>query len=124
MKICFPVLSRNSLKSEVNSHFGSTKDFLVYDTADNSHIFLSNSDASHAHGQCQPLKALAGNKIDMAIVGGLGGGALMKLNDMGIRVFRATGLTVEANLESHEKGLLEEISLDGTCQEHHGCHKN
>ena len=118
MKICFPIVKNDGLKSEVNGHFGSTKDFLIYDTDNSSFDIKTNKDAGHVHGMCQPLKALDGVKVDVVVVGGIGAGALMKLNAIGIKVLRAGQATVEENLSSHSNGMLEEIQVNGACAGH------
>ncbi|UCC61082.1 MAG: MFS transporter, partial [Dehalococcoidia bacterium] len=51
------------------------------------------------HGQCSPLQALDGNLIDAIIVGGIGAGAINKLNTMGIKVYQANQGTVKTNLD-------------------------
>jgi len=122
MKICFPILEDKGLKSPVNSHFGSTKEFLIYDTDKNSFETVQNLDAGHVHGACQPLKALDGRKVEAIILGGIGTGALLKLNAMGVKVFRASASLVEDNLKNYRDGHLVEITPDGACAGHGDCH--
>jgi predicted Fe-Mo cluster-binding NifX family protein len=54
------------------------------------------------------------------VVGGIGTGALMKLQGQGIRVFRAVEGSVSDNLELLKSGKLPEFSADMTCAGHHG----
>lgn len=122
MKICFPILEDKGLQSPVNSHFGSTKEFLIYDTDNNSFETVCNSDAGHTHGACQPLKALDGKKVDAVVLGGIGTGALLKLNAMGVRVFRSSTSLVEDNLKQYRDGHLVEITPGGACAGHGNCH--
>jgi predicted Fe-Mo cluster-binding NifX family protein len=121
MKICFPILADKGLESPVNNHFGSTRKFLIYDLDSGSFETVENSDAGHVHGACQPLKALDGKKVDAVVLGGIGRGALLKLNAMGIRVFRASTALVEDNLKLYRDGRLVEISAEGTCAGHGTC---
>lgn len=120
MKIAFPVIEDRGLESPVYSHFGSAPLFMVLDSATDAFEALSNTDAHHTHGQCQPLKALGGTAVDMVVVGGIGAGALMKMQGQGIRVFRAVEGSVAENLELLKSGRLPEFSANMTCAGHHG----
>lgn len=122
MKICFPIIEDKGLQSSVNNHFGSTKEFLIYDTDKKSFETVRNLDAGHIHGACQPLKALDGKRVDAVILGGIGTGALLKLNATGVKVFRASTSLVEDNLKSYCDGHLVEITPDGACAGHGDCH--
>lgn len=120
MRIAFPVIEDRGLESPIYSHFGSAPFFMVLDSANDALEALSNTDAHHIHGQCQPLKALGGTAVDMVVVGGIGAGALMKMQDQGIRVFRAVEGSVAENLDLLKSGKLPEFSANMTCSGHHG----
>lgn len=121
MKICFPIIEENGLKSVVNNHFGSTEIFLIYDTDTKTHSTVKNADTEHAHGACQPLKALNGQKVDAVVLGGIGRGALLKLNAIGIKVLRTSLPSVEENIELLQNGKLTEIKPEETCTGHGEC---
>ncbi|MBA4395051.1 MAG: diguanylate cyclase [Desulfobacca sp.] len=124
MKIAFPVNENRGLESPVFSHFGSAPFFVVLDSSNGLVDTIGNTDIHHMHGQCQPLKALGGTSVDMVVVGGIGAGALMKMQGLGIRVFRAVEGNVGENLELLKTGKLPEFSTDMTCAGHqsgHGC---
>jgi predicted Fe-Mo cluster-binding NifX family protein len=124
MKIAFPVQVNEGLESQVYGHFGSAPSFVILDSTSGEFETIGNSDAHHAHGQCQPMKALAGNAVDAIVVGGIGGGALMRLQAQGVRVFRAVEGSVKQNLEFIKSGKLPEFSANMTCAGHHdqgGC---
>jgi predicted Fe-Mo cluster-binding NifX family protein len=118
MKICFPVLNTNGLESEVYGHFGSAPSFIVVETDTNKVSTINNSDQHHAHGACNPLKALDNQKIDAVVVGGIGGGALNKLNLQGIRVFQAKAQTVRENIALLKAKNLPEFTLQQCCPGH------
>jgi len=99
MKICFPTETLQGLESRVYEHFGSTPGFVIVDTESKSVQEINNNDLHHAHGMCQPLKALGAREVDAVAVGGIGMGALMKLQAQGIRVFRVTQGTVGQNVQ-------------------------
>jgi len=120
MKICFPVESDKGLESEVYGHFGSAPVFIVFDTELKSFNIINNQNLGHGHGMCNPLKALDGNKVDAIIVGGIGAGAINKLNSMGIKVYRAVQGTVQANIKLFENNTMSEISVDNACGGHTG----
>ena len=120
MKICFPTSTLEGLESQVYGHFGSAPSFVILDSTSGEYQTISNTDAHHAHGQCQPMKALAGNPVDAVVVGGIGGGALMRLQSQGVRVFRAVEGSVKQNLEFILSGKLPEFSVNMTCAGHHG----
>ena len=118
MKIAFPTQENKGLDSQVYSHFGSAYYFVVVDTEDNSTEIIENPDRDHLHGQCQPLKALNGRRMDAVIVGGIGGGALRKLSMEGIKTYRAAEGSVQDNLELLTSGKLPEFTPSQTCGGH------
>jgi len=120
MKICFPVESDKGLDSEVFDHFGSAPMFVVFDTEAKSIDTIKNLDLSHDHGMCSPLKALGGKMVDIIVVGGIGAGAITKLNGMGIKVYKASKGTVHNNIELFENNTMPEITLEHACDRHAG----
>lgn len=119
MKVCVPINENEGLNSPVCGHFGSAPAFLLADTESDSCEVISNNNSHHAHGMCQPLQALAGASPDAVIVGGIGMGALLKLNAAGIRVFLAAAPTVAENLTALREGRLAEARPESACG-HHG----
>lgn len=124
MQICIPVLEDRGLDSRVSSHFGSAPAFMIVDTDSGACRVIGNRNEHHAHGMCQPLAALAGEAVDGIIVGGIGMGALVKLQAAGITVFRATQPTVAETIAAFKDGLLEPVGQDGACASHHGHHQH
>ena len=121
MKVCFPVMNVQALESEVYGHFGSAPAFILVDTDKRDSFAINNNDQHHAKGMCSPLRALAGHEIDCVVVGGIGGGALMKLNQAGIIVYKAMGSTVKDNLVLLGEGKLPVFQPGHVCAGHsHG----
>ncbi|MBI4765948.1 MAG: NifB/NifX family molybdenum-iron cluster-binding protein [Deltaproteobacteria bacterium] len=118
MRIAFPVMEDQGLESTVYGHFGSAPHFMVLDIGSGALEAIKNSDAHHEHGQCQPIKALGQTTVDMVVVGGIGAGALMKLQQEGIRVFRAVEGNVSQNLALLKSGKLPEFAANMTCAGH------
>jgi len=122
MKICFPVESDKGLESDVFGHFGSAPRFVVFDTESKAINTINNQDLGHVHGMCNPLKALDGKRVDTIIVGGIGAGAINKLNEMGIKVYKASKGTVQDNIKLFETNTMSEMTLAQTCSAHaDGC---
>jgi len=120
MKICFSVESDQGLESEVCGHFGSAPVFIVFNTETKLIDTINNQDLGHSHGMCNPLKALGGEKVDAIVVGGIGAGAINKLNILGIKVFRATQGTVQDNIELFNNNIMPEFTIDHACGGHGG----
>lgn len=120
MKVCFAVQKDEGMDSAVYGHFGSAPAFVVVDTERQSIDTVSNKDMIHAHGACNPIMALGGQNVDAIIVGGIGGGALMKLNAAGIKVYGSMAGTIKGNLDLLMTKRLPELSMENTCAGHQG----
>lgn len=121
MNLCIPVETDQGLDSRVCAHFGSAPKFCIVDTDTMETRTIANANQNHAHGMCQPVQALAGEKIDGIVVGGIGRGALMKLNAAGLQVFRTPYATAKETLDAFKTGTLEVFSADHVCGGHgHG----
>jgi predicted Fe-Mo cluster-binding NifX family protein len=127
MIICIPVEKDDGLDSAVCAHFGSAPFFLMVDTETRSARSIPNSDTHHAHGMCHPVAALGGEKVDGIVVGGIGMGALNKLNAAGFQVFQSQSGTARETIEAFTSGKLPVFTPQKTCGGHagghgHGCH--
>lgn len=120
MKVCFPIVKDEGMESKVYNHFGSAPYFMIYDTEKNDAKLIENQDLHHAHGMCQPLKALNGETVDAILVGGIGAGALMKLNAQGVKVYKVEKETVSQNINLIKNKKLAEFTINNSCQ-HHDC---
>ena len=118
MRVAFPVQHDIGINSVVFNHFGSAPVFVVVDQPTNDVASISNGDQHHAHGACNPMKALDNQKINVVVVGGIGAGALAGLNRMGIRVHRSMAPTIRENLALLGAGTLPVIEPHGTCAGH------
>lgn len=118
MKVCFPVLHAKGFDSEIYGHFGSAPAFIIVETDTNNITTISNKDQHHAHGACNPLKALNNQNVDAIVVGGIGAGALSRLNQLGIKVFQARALTIKENIAMFKTRNLPEFTLSHCCPGH------
>lgn len=120
MKVCIPVQENKGLDSIVYDHFGSAPIFLIYDSESSQIKAINNGDLHHVHGKCQPLRALNGEAIDALLVGGIGAGALMKLNAQGVKAYRVVNGTAAQNIELLKNKQLGEFTVTNSCN-HHNC---
>ena len=118
MKICFPVQKDDGIESAVFNHFGSAPFFVVVDTDTNGLSTINNRDQHHTHGACNPMKALDNQKVDAIVVGGIGAGALTRLNQMGIIVHRSAAATIRENVALFASRKLPTLTLQGCCGGH------
>lgn len=122
MKIAFPSQEDLGIESRIYNHFGSAGFFIIVDTETGTIKSSANPDVDHQHGQCQPLKALGGNKVDAVAVCGIGKGALVKLQNSGVKVFRAAEGSVGENLDLFKSGRLPVFEAAHTCAGHETGH--
>ncbi|HME44025.1 MAG TPA: NifB/NifX family molybdenum-iron cluster-binding protein [Syntrophorhabdales bacterium] len=122
MKVCFAVQRDDGVESLVYGHFGSAPAFIVVDTeAADAAVTVNNRDLNHAHAACNPIQAIGGLKPDAVVVGGIGAGAINRLNAEGVRVYRAAAETVQQNLDLLKENKLPELSVQNACAGHaHG----
>ncbi len=118
MKICIPINSDQGLQSEVCMHFGSAPMFSIVDTETRICRVIPNRNQHHSHGMCTPLASLASESIDGIVVGGIGMGALMKLNAANIPVYRAGHATVEETVAAFNRRTLAPVQPGMACAGH------
>ncbi|MBU2513611.1 NifB/NifX family molybdenum-iron cluster-binding protein [bacterium] len=132
MKVCLPVEMDKALESQVSDHFGSATCFMVFDEESGELKPHENTNIDHEPGQCNPLSSFGENIPDIVIVKGMGAGALKKLMEAGVKVFRAEADTIKENLDIlTSRGLLRFTPQDAcsghdhqnnneSCGHHHG----
>jgi predicted Fe-Mo cluster-binding NifX family protein len=120
MRICIPTETNNGKNAMVCQHFGSAPFFTIYDSEKNSIEIIDNVQHNHVHGACQPMMALTGKKIDAVITGGMGPRAIQKLNEAGIKTFRANEGNVDEIIKKVIDNKLQELTLNNAC-DHHSC---
>jgi predicted Fe-Mo cluster-binding NifX family protein len=118
MKIAFPTQENKGLESSVYNHFGSAPFFIVVDVDNDDLAVLDNQDLGHEHGNCQPLAAIGSTTVDAVVVGGIGGGALKKLMEANVKIYRAVEGTVSENLSLFKDKKLPAFAMDHTCRGH------
>jgi predicted Fe-Mo cluster-binding NifX family protein len=119
MNICIPVEENKGLQSPVCPHFGSAPMFMMVDTDSGTCRAINNQNQEHAHGMCTPLASLQNERIDGMVVGGIGMGALNKLNAANIQVYVSDYSTVAETVGAFKAGTLE-LMRPGMACGHHG----
>jgi predicted DNA-binding protein (UPF0251 family)/predicted Fe-Mo cluster-binding NifX family protein len=123
MNLCIPVTEDLGLKSPVCAHFGSAPIFMIVDTESESCRAIQNSNQHHGHGMCTPLASLQGERIEGMAVGGIGMGALTKLQASGIQVFMSEHASVAETVAAFKAGTLRPMTPGNACAHHaHGSH--
>ncbi|MEW5910098.1 MAG: NifB/NifX family molybdenum-iron cluster-binding protein [Thermodesulfobacteriota bacterium] len=115
MKVAIPVVNDEGVESEVFGHFGSAPSFIFVDLNSGNITSIKNNDQHHSHGACNPMKALNDTHVDAIVVGGIGGGALNRLNQMGIAVYQAQSKTVKENIALLKTAQLPRFLQSGCC---------
>jgi predicted Fe-Mo cluster-binding NifX family protein len=118
MKVCFAVQKDDGIESVVYGHFGSAPAFIVVDTEIDKAVTVNNRDLNHVHGACNPIQAIGGLKVDAVVVGGIGAGAINRLNAEGVKVYRSAAETVKQNLALFKESKLPELSVLNACGGH------
>jgi predicted Fe-Mo cluster-binding NifX family protein len=120
MKLCVPTETNEGKEARVYGHFGSAPYFTIVDTEKDAVEVIDNVHQHHSHGMCQPMNALAGKEIDAVVTGGMGARAVQRLNEGGIKAYRAIPGTVAELVGQFIQGGLEEITINNACAQH-GC---
>jgi predicted Fe-Mo cluster-binding NifX family protein len=120
MKVGFAVHSDEGIESKVYDHFGSAPAFIIIDTDTKDPVRVDNKNLNHVHGACNPIMALDGRSVNAMVVGGIGAGAINKLNAMGVKVYAAAAPTVRENLDLLIENKLQELSVQNACRAHQG----
>ena len=118
MRIAIPVAEYRGLESPVYGHFGSAPVFALVDSETMGVEPIGNRDHGHVHGACNPMKALDNQQVDAIVVGGIGAGALSRLNQMGIIVHQSQAATVRDNLALFTSRKLPVLTAQGCCGGH------
>ncbi len=121
MKICIPTDSSAGLAAHAHGHFGSAPFFTVVDTSTSDVEVISNQRARHAHGQCDPLRALQSHRLDAVVCKGMGRRALEKLNHAGVSVLLVQRVRVSDIVDAVNGGEATQLTAAHACQGHqHG----
>ena len=108
MKIAFATNGKN-LESEVVLHFGRAKNFLIFDTENESFEVFENPEIG---GEELPPDFLAKQGVEAVIAFSLGPRAFEKFKNYKIEVFKAIEGTILENIEKFKEGKLKNLSKE------------
>lgn len=117
-KIAIPSMNDSGLESDVCYHYGSCEYFTIVDVEDKdieSVKTISNLSPEIEHNCAAPSKILESNNVNAVLVAGIGGRPLMSLAEKNIKVFAGITGKVSNAVEDYNNGLLQELSMNGTC---------
>lgn len=87
-------------------HFGSAPFFTLVDTETDKVDVVPNTDQGHAEGECDPLRSLDTERIDLVICQGMGRRAMTLLSEAGIPFCITWKPNVAAMVAAHREGRL------------------
>lgn len=100
----------------VFQHFGHTEQFKIYDVEDNK-VISSQIVDTNGNGHYALSCFLSDLKVDVLICGGIGGGAINALNEVGIEIVNGVYGGADVSLEAYLAG---QLTFDPNCQcQHH-----
>ena len=107
---------------QIFQHFGHTEQFKVYDIADGK-VTASEVVDTNGNGHGALAGFLQGNKVDILICGGIGGGAQMALAQAGIKLYGGVAGSAD---EAVEALLKQELAYnpDVRCDHHDHDHEH
>lgn len=117
MKIAIP----NNNK-EVNQHFGRSTSFIVASIDDKKVLGIEEISTTQLMHQHEGLANLLTSRgVKLAVVGGIGAGALSALENEGIEVIKGASGNYEDVLNQYINGTLVS-NEDASCSHDHGHH--
>ena len=123
MIYCVPSETNQGIDAPVSDHFGRCAFFTIYNDETGETASVENRNTHDGHGECRPLDSISGYGVNAVLAGGMGRGAVTRLNADGIDVYRAEGsqllrLTVRHLIEAHRTGGLELFTPENACGGH------
>ncbi len=115
MKVLVPVALDRGLDSRISPHFGRAPLHLVIDRDTGETRTYPNDRTRPGSGACRVILERLDHVPDVALVGGIGSGALERLRAAGVRVLHAGRGTVADALAALDDGSLRELDDDPTC---------
>ena len=118
MRVAIPSDGKGGLKGKRSGHFGHCDVFTIIDVKEGN---IANVEivpnSTHVAGGCMvPVNLLAGHKVNLIIVSGMGIRPLMGFNQAGIEVYYdASTPEIKGVLEMFIAGKLELMTTNHTC---------
>ncbi|MFZ5631922.1 MAG: NifB/NifX family molybdenum-iron cluster-binding protein [Bacillota bacterium] len=116
MKIAFP-----NDNGQINQHFGRSREFAILEVENGkvvSRKIVSAQSLQHDHQGLADL--LAGENVEVVILGGIGPYALQALESKGFKVITGASGDIDTTGEQYARGEL--VSRGAVCGHHHHSH--
>lgn len=129
MIYCIPAEGTEGLSAPVSGHFGRCSYFVIHNDQSGETTTVANRNTHDEHGQCRPLDSIEGLGVNVVLAGGMGRGAVSRLNAAGIEVFcppelPSGTLTVGRLIDAYRTGSLEPLTPEGACGGHGDHHSH
>lgn len=120
MKIVVPIKKDET----VNGHFGHSEEFMIFTVSDTNTITGSEHMQAAKEGVCKSTLAadFAKQGVSVLLAGGIGDGALSKLNAQGITVIRNCDGKATDLVNQYLAGELKDGG--SSCEHHHEHHEH
>ena len=119
MIIGIPV-DKDSMESNVNTHFGRADFFLIYNTETEKGNFLVNTAANSAGGAgIKAAQIIVDSKVEVLISPRLGQNAAEVINSQNIKLYQSIKGSIEENIKAFKENKLSPLN-----EIHEGFHKN
>lgn len=106
MRLCIPTMDNRGLEAVPSDRFGGAPFFTLVDTETERIEVVPNANCHHEYGECDPLRNLESERIDLVVCQGLGRRAITLLSEAGIPFFITWKPDVAAILAAHREGQL------------------
>jgi predicted Fe-Mo cluster-binding NifX family protein len=108
MLVALPTSAEGTKAASISSHFGRTDGFTLFDTDSGETEFLEHSGGRGRNASPPPVTIIEAD-ADVVIAGDIGRGAVSRLQEAGISVYRGADGTVADALDQWREDALEEV---------------
>ena len=123
-RIITPIERDEGLHSPLAGHFGRAPLFALIDLNEDGSLkqfeAVPNT-SNHFGGTQSPPDFIQSLSPDLLVVQGMGGGAINRINELGIQVAKGTSSTIEGLIHSYLQGKLTEDPAP--CKDRHNNHQ-
>jgi predicted Fe-Mo cluster-binding NifX family protein len=106
-----PTSGTGGLGEAICDHFGCAPYFTIVDTDDGSVSCFENPNHDHEYGHCNPDASLGGRGVDVVLLPKISARLVMRLDEMGIRVYLSKAESVGEALRLLQAGSLKMIKV-------------
>jgi len=108
MRVAVPTTEDAGQDASVSAHFGRTTGFTVVETETGATDFVAH-EGGHGPDSNPPPFTVFETDAQVLLAGQIGRGAVTKLREKGITVFRGAEGTVAETIDRWEAGVLDEV---------------